>query len=40
MKKEIEKKLEKEHIKNLLKLLEKLNQAEICLNTLIKDNKK
>ena len=40
MKKEVEKNLEKEHIKNLLKLLEKLNQAEICLNTLKKGDKK
>jgi hypothetical protein len=40
MKKDIEKNLEGEHIKNLLKLLEKLNQAEICLKTLKKVDKK
>ena len=40
MKKEREKNLDKEHIKYLLNVLEKLNQAEICLNTLKKVDKK
>jgi Ca2+-binding EF-hand superfamily protein len=40
VKKEIEEKLSSENIKNLLKLLEKLNEAEICLKSLQKDSKK